>query len=73
MGFRFVPYTHRDNPIDHKGVKIMALSIGKIILILIAVINLVLIAVFTILGKNKVAIALAVFEAFLVASAGIVE
>jgi len=50
----------------------MALTIGKIIIIIIAVINLVLIAVFTILKKNRIATALAVAEAFLVASAGIV-
>ena len=51
----------------------MALSIPKIILILIAVINLVLIAVFTILEKNKIAVALAVLEAFLVASVSIFD
>ena len=51
----------------------MALSIPKIILILIAVINLVLIAVFTMLGKRKIALALSVLEAFIVASTAMVE
>jgi len=51
----------------------MVLSIGKIVLILLAVINLVLIAVFTMFEKPKIAIALAVLEAFLVASAGVIE
>lgn len=45
------------------------LSLGKIILILLALFNLVLIAISTMLGKKKIAIALAVLEAFLVASA----
>lgn len=47
----------------------MVLSTGKIILILLAFINLVLISVFTVVGKRKIAIALAVLEAFLVISA----
>ncbi len=51
----------------------MVLSIGKIILIILAVINLVLIAVFTMVGKSRIAIALAVLEAFLIASAGITD
>jgi len=51
----------------------MVLSISKIILILLAVINLVLIAVFTMFKKPRIAIALAILEAFLVASAGIIE
>ena len=47
----------------------MALSLGKIILILLLLFNLILIAVFTIIGKKKIATALAILEAFLVASA----
>lgn len=51
----------------------MALSIPKTLLIIVAVINLVLIAVFTMLGKTKIALALSVLEAFIVASTAIVE
>lgn len=47
----------------------MVLTTGKIFLILTAFINLALIAIFTMLGKKRIAIALAVLEAFLVASA----
>lgn len=48
----------------------MALSLTKILLILVALVNLVLISIFTMLGKKKIAAALSVFEAFLVASTG---
>lgn len=44
------------------------LSIGKNIMILIVLFTMVLIAVSTMLGKTRIAIALSVFEAFLVAS-----
>jgi len=51
----------------------MALGIGKIILIIVAVINLVLITVFSMLGKTKIALALAILEAFIVTSTAIVD
>ncbi|MBS3138766.1 hypothetical protein J4207_03610 [Candidatus Woesearchaeota archaeon] len=51
----------------------MTLGIAKIIIIIIAVINLVLIAVFTMFGKQRIALALSILEAFLVASTAIVD
>jgi hypothetical protein len=51
----------------------MVLSIGKILFIIVAVINLVLITVFSMLGKTKVALALAVLEVFIVTSTAIVD
>ena len=46
----------------------MALSQSKIIVISVAVFILILISIFTMLGKRKIAVALAVLEAILVAS-----
>jgi len=46
----------------------MALTLAKILLILLATFNLALISIFTMIGKNKIAIALSVLEAFLVTS-----
>ena len=48
----------------------MVLSLIKIMLILLVLINVVLISVFTMLGRTKIAVALAVLGAFLIASAG---
>ena len=47
----------------------MALSLTTILLILAAFVCLILISVFTMFDKKKLAVALAVLEAFLVASA----
>ncbi len=47
----------------------MVLSTAKIVLILLALFNLIIISVCTIIGKNKISLALAILEAFLVTSA----
>ena len=73
MGARLASDCHRDHSSTCQGVAIMALSIQKLLLIIVAVVNLVLIAVFTILGKTKIALALSVLEAFIVASTAMVE
>ena len=46
----------------------MALTIPKMFIIIVALINLILISVFTMLGKFKIAVALSVLEAFIVTS-----
>jgi len=72
MGFRFASNSYRNHSGNSTGVK-MTLGIAKIIIIIIAVINLVLIAVFTMFGKQRIALALSILEAFLVASTAIVD
>lgn len=51
----------------------MVLTTLKIILFAAAVLNLIFISIFVSLGKNKVAVALAVLEAFLVSSTFLME